>query len=136
MTIPHLDLQIEYLTAIKAGKRMEWRSRLKSVNSTWSNWSRHVAVPHFFPDCDYEIREVPRQQYIPECDVPRAMEVAPEDGVMVWTISPFWKDGVYQFPWVGSEYTHIIALENGCLWATESEARAAWAAMTARRERS
>ncbi len=134
MTIPHLDLQIEYLQAVQAGKRMEWRWKWGVMN--WNDWvPSETAHPRWLVNELYEIREVTRQQYIPECDVPRALEVAPEDAVMVWTISPFWKDGVYQFPWVGSEYTHIIALENGCLWATEADARAAWEAMSARRER-
>jgi hypothetical protein len=137
MTIPHLDLQIEYLTAIKAGKRMEWEKYLPQdaelLNDCWHN--SDAIHPDWHPLFRYRIREAPRQQYIPEADVPRAMEAQPEIGTKYWTLHPFATNAVTVYRWDdGLSDTH--AFENGLCFATESDARAAWDAMTARRERS
>jgi hypothetical protein len=135
MTIPHLDLQIEYLTAIKAGKRMEWRH---NNGRGWSGWTDTEWLHHWlsvYEDYDYEIREVKRQQYIPECDVPRALEVEPEMGELVWSIAIGGAHPVVSHNYQPHFDPHKLMFINGFLWATESDARAAWDAMTARGER-
>ncbi len=137
MTIPHLDLQIEYLTAIKAGKRMEWRWRWDvGLAAEWHEWeSSTISHPLWGDGKQYEIREVPRQQYIPECDVPRALEVEPKFGTGYWTFDLNDSPCVVQWYWDDDEHD-AARLEAGLCFATEADARAAWEAMTARRERS
>jgi hypothetical protein len=134
MTIPHIKLQIEYLTAIAAGKRMEWRQKHCLAAGFGDLWARSDGDHHptWNAGMDYEIREVKRQQYIPECDVPRALEVEPDMYAECWTISPF-----TDCPVTRISYTkfYLRAFKSGWLWATEADARAAWDAMTARRER-
>lgn len=136
MTVPHIKKQLEYLTAIDAGKRMKWRSRFifEGKPCLWHPWvPSRSGHPAWNRDEDYEICEDAPQQYIPECDVPRAMEVEPEIGSMYWGISTMSSPPVRRYLWEGDSCDENM-FANGCCFATESEARAAWDAMTARRE--
>ncbi len=133
MTIPHLDLQIEYLQAVKAGKRMcvlGW----PADETAASGIAYEVNHPVTFRESwKYKIREVPRQQYIPECDVPRALEVEPEMGASYWSINPWRENGISQEEYCG-KYDKYCFAHQMC-FATEADARANWEAMSARRER-
>lgn len=125
--IPHRELRIAWLE-----------------DPTQEVWCRHpqyktwikVIDPASFPWPTYwqiELRPAKRMVKIPEAVIPAPMTEAPKMGADFWEVDVAEGSGVWHRKWQNRETDHAI-LENNCAYATESDARAAFEAMTRRVE--
>jgi hypothetical protein len=131
--IPHIKQQIEYMTAIEAGKVMKWRNRYPGgeFSAGILSTNRH---PAWEPELEYKIEEARPMQRIPAAIVPRALTEVPAIGTMVWAFDlQLHEDPVAGEVWEGYGWQRA-GLSQGAYFATREDAEAVYAAMTAREE--
>lgn len=113
------------LLGISVGKQIQW----KSSSGRWHNVTDEIVLREISdedspPD---RYRVAPNTILINGIEVPVPEKVAPSVGAVYWTIGPFL--GAQTVTWIGDEDDYY-AFNNGLVWLTEADVRAAFDALT------